>query len=58
VIGQAAQGEEVVGFEEEEAVVTGETLPALNFFPDGDQPFVGEMQVPTSASLAFGFARS
>jgi hypothetical protein len=39
-----------VGFEEKEAVVAGEALLVLDFFPDGDQAFVGEMQVLTSAS--------
>jgi hypothetical protein len=50
VIGHAAQAEEIFGFEEEEAVVAGEALPVLDFFPDGDQAFVGEMQGLTSAS--------
>jgi len=39
-----------VGFEEKAAVVAGEALLVLDFFPDGDQAFVGEMQVLTSAS--------
>jgi hypothetical protein len=50
VIGHATQAEQVVGVEEEEAVVAGQALLALDFFPDGDQAFVGEMQVLTSAS--------
>jgi hypothetical protein len=49
VIGHAAQAEKIVGVEEEEAIVAGEALLALDFFPDGDQSFVGEMQVLTSA---------
>src|SRR5262249_12106130 len=48
VIGDAAQAEEIFGVEEEEAVVTGEAVLLLDFFPDGDQAFVGEMQVLTS----------
>jgi len=48
VIGDAAHAEEIVGIEEEEAVVAGEALLLLDFFPDGDQAFVGEMQVLTS----------
>ena len=50
VVGHAAQPEKIVGFEEKEAVVAGEALLVLDFFPDGDQAFVGEMQVLTSAS--------
>jgi hypothetical protein len=51
VIGHATETEEIVGVEEEEAVVAGEALSVLNFFPDGDQAFVGEMQVLTSVWL-------
>jgi hypothetical protein len=50
VVGHAAQPEKIVGFEEKEAVVAGEALLVLDFFPDRDQAFVGEMQVLTSAS--------
>jgi len=50
VIGHPAQAEQIAGVEEEEAVVASEALLILDFFPDGDQPFIGEMQVLTSAS--------
>jgi hypothetical protein len=50
VVGHAAQTEQIVGFEETEAVVAGEALLVLDFSPDGDQAFVGEMQGLTSAS--------
>jgi len=50
VVGHATQTEQIAGFEEKEAVVAGEALLVLDFFPDGDQAFVGEMQVLTSAS--------
>src|SRR5262249_58267259 len=50
VIGDAPQAEEIVGVEEEEAVVAGEALPLLDFFPDGDQAFVGELHARIIAS--------
>jgi hypothetical protein len=48
VIGHAAQAEEILGLEEEEAVVAGEALLVLNFLPDGDQALVGKVQGLTS----------
>src|SRR5205814_1797594 len=48
VVGHTAHAQEVVGLEEEDAVVAGEALAGQDFVPDGGQANVGKVQIHTS----------